>query len=55
MPPLLAGEVARAILTGLPYPRALLTALIERARADHAMGYLRAAFLKAYLGRLRPA
>jgi len=32
--PILAGEVARAVLGGLPYPRSLLIRLIERIRAE---------------------
>ena len=51
VPPLLAGEIARAVITGQPYPRSLLTGLISRARADKQMDYLRAALLKAYLSR----
>lgn len=53
VPPLLAGEIARAVITGQPYPRSLLTSLISRIRADKQMGYLRAALLKAYLSRWR--
>jgi CRISPR-associated protein Csd1 len=33
VPPLLAGEVTRAILTGAPYPRSLLAATLIRLRA----------------------
>jgi CRISPR-associated protein Csd1 len=33
IPPLLAGEVTRAILTGAPYPRSLLAAALIRLRA----------------------
>ncbi|MCA9312389.1 MAG: type I-C CRISPR-associated protein Cas8c/Csd1, partial [Phycisphaerales bacterium] len=32
--PVLAGEVLRAILTGRPYPRALLSAVISRCRVE---------------------
>ncbi len=51
IPPLLAGEMTRAVLTGRPYPNILLAALVERIRADKQVGYLRAALLKAYLTR----
>lgn len=53
IPPQLAGEVTRALLEGSAYPRSLLAALIGRVRADGEMGYARAAFVKAYLCRLR--
>ena len=52
VPPQLAGELTRAMLTGRPYPRTLLSALTTRIRADKNLGYLRAALIKAYLGRL---
>ncbi|MCB2188430.1 MAG: type I-C CRISPR-associated protein Cas8c/Csd1 [Deltaproteobacteria bacterium] len=51
IPPNLAGEFARAVLTGGPYPRTLLTRLVDRVRADHTMNYPRAALVKAYLAR----
>ena len=51
VPPILAGALARAILTGLPYPRSLFTAILGRIRADRAVSYLRAAILKACLVR----
>lgn len=51
IPPLLAGEMTRAILTGQAYPKILLTALLERIRADKQVGYQRAALVKAYLAR----
>lgn len=34
IPPLLGGGLMRAVLTGAPYPRTLLTAVIGRIRAD---------------------
>lgn len=49
--PLLAGAVMRSILTGAAYPRLLLTATIERIRAEQNVGYFRAALIKAYLVR----
>lgn len=51
VPPLLAGALARAILTGSPYPRSLFTAILGRIRADRDVNYLRAAILKACLVR----
>ena len=45
--PLLAGAVARAVLTGGPYPQALLTAMLGRLRADGAMRRERFAAIKA--------
>jgi CRISPR-associated protein Csd1 len=64
IPPHLSGEVMRAILTGQPYPRALLTQTIMRIRADkdeedrrtgrtlEKVSDLRVALLKACLARL---
>lgn len=49
--PILAGAVARSILTGFEYPRALLTATLERIRAEQNVGYYRVALIKAYLTR----
>ena len=51
IPPLLAGAMARSILTGSPYPRALFTGILGRIRADRIVNYLRAALLKACLVR----
>jgi CRISPR-associated protein Csd1 len=51
--PQLAGDVARAVLTGLPYPQSLFNAVVRRVRADSSMNHRRAAFLKAYLIRNR--
>ena len=51
VPPLLAGGLMRSILTGLPYPQGLYTALISRIRADHEVNYVRAAVIKAVLSR----
>ncbi len=47
IPPLLGGALMRAILTGGPYPRALLSAVITRIRADGDVNGTRAAILKA--------
>jgi CRISPR-associated protein Csd1 len=51
IPPNLAGEVMRAILTGGRYPRSLLAAAIMRMRADGAISGMRAAICKACLAR----
>lgn len=52
IPPLLAGEVMRAILGGTPYPRSLLAAAVIRLRAgdDPATGW-HAAVIRAVLAR----
>ena len=52
IPPLLAGEVARAVLAGTPYPRTLLANAIMRLRAgdDPATGW-HAAVIRAVLTR----
>jgi CRISPR-associated protein Csd1 len=64
IPPHLSGEVMRAILTGMPYPRALLAQTIMRIRADQdqedrrtgrtleKISELRVALLKACLARM---
>jgi CRISPR-associated protein Csd1 len=49
--PVLAGGLARAILTGTLYPQNLLPVVLERIRAEHNVTYFRAALLKAYLMR----
>ncbi len=51
VPPNLAGEWLRAILTGASYPLTLLSTLLTRLRADHDVNGLRAAALKAVLIR----
>jgi CRISPR-associated protein Csd1 len=52
IPPLLAGEIMRAVLTGARYPRTLLSAAITRLRAgDAAWTGWHAAAIKAYLNR----
>ena len=49
--PLLAGAVARAVLTGGPYPRPLFSAVIRRIHADCRVNHSRAAILKGFLIR----
>ncbi|NOQ52410.1 MAG: type I-C CRISPR-associated protein Cas8c/Csd1 [Desulfuromonadaceae bacterium] len=49
--PVLAGGMARAMLTGCRYPQNLLPVVLERIRAEHNVTYFRAALIKAYLMR----
>lgn len=51
VPPLLAGELMRAILTGGHYPQSLLTNVVMRMRADGDISGVRAALCKAVLNR----
>ncbi len=51
IPPLLAGPLLRAILTGTKYPQGLFTAVVRRIRADQAVTYPRVSVLKGYLNR----
>lgn len=63
IPPNLAGDTMRAILSGLPYPATLLQAAIRRIRAEQALkdeksgkpipnvNYPRAALIKACINR----
>lgn len=51
IPPNLAGEWLRAVLTGATYPLTLLSSLIMRLRADHDVNALRVAILKSILIR----
>jgi len=49
--PVLAGGLARSMLTGARYPQNLLSMVLERIRAEHGVTYFRAALLKAFLMR----
>ena len=49
--PNLAGEWMRSILSGMPYPLALLSSVLTRIRADGEINALRAGILKALLIR----
>jgi CRISPR-associated protein Csd1 len=49
--PLLAGELTRAILTGMRYPSSVLAAIVMRFRADGQISPLRVALCKAVLAR----
>ena len=51
VPPLIAGEWMRAIVTGTPYPLTLLSTTLMRIRADGEVNALRAAILKSVLIR----
>ncbi|MCG7931866.1 MAG: type I-C CRISPR-associated protein Cas8c/Csd1 [Candidatus Thiodiazotropha lotti] len=51
IPAHLAGELMRSVLTGTPYPHALLTQLMLRIRCDGYIGPLRIAMIKAVLHR----
>jgi CRISPR-associated protein Csd1 len=49
--PVLAGGLAKAMLTGARYPQSLLPAVLGRIRSEHAVTYFRAALIKAFLMR----
>lgn len=53
IPPNVAGEFMRSILSGTPYPATLLQAVIRRIRSDteNRVKPIRAALIKAYLNR----
>lgn len=53
IPPQLAGELLRAILSGQRYPATLLATLLMRLRADGDVSPLRVALLKAIVARNR--
>ncbi len=53
IPPQLAGEMLRAILTGRTYPQTLLSTILMRLRSDKAVTDLRVALLKAVVCRNR--
>ncbi len=51
IPPNLGGETMRSVLSGLPYPRTLLSAAISRCKAEQKVNRTRAAIIKACLVR----
>ncbi len=51
IPPQLAGELMRAILTGTRYPRSLLANTVMRMRSDGDISGIRVALCKAVLAR----
>ena len=51
VPPQLAGQLARCVLTGSRFPASVLACLLQRIHADKKMDYFRAALIKAALCR----
>jgi len=51
VPPLLAGEFFRSILTGDRYPGMLLGQLLQRVRSDGLLDHLRISLIKATIAR----
>ncbi|QIM68373.1 type I-C CRISPR-associated protein Cas8c/Csd1 [Basfia succiniciproducens] len=51
IPPQLAGEYMRSILTGRAYPKTMLTRMIGRIRSDGYISGLRVAVIKAVINR----
>ena len=51
IPPTLGGALMRSILTGQPYPRNLMAAVVTRLRADGRVSGLRGAILRACIVR----
>lgn len=51
IPPTFAGALMRAILTGRPYPRSLLAAVVARIRVDQYVDASRVAICKAIISR----
>ena len=49
--PQLSGELARAVLTGAPYPQSLLATMVRRIRADREVAFARVSAIKAVLVR----
>jgi CRISPR-associated protein Csd1 len=53
IPPNLAGDMIRSILSGSPYPETLLHASIRRIRSERKVDYEHASIIKSYLNRKR--
>jgi len=51
VPPQLAGELARAVLTGSRYPQSVLATIVMRFRADGVVSPLRVSLCKGVLAR----
>jgi len=49
--PHLVGELARAVLTGAPYPQSFLATMVRRIRSDAYVGHERVSAIKACLVR----
>lgn len=55
IPPNVAGNLVRSILTGTPYPATVMQQAIRRIRAEQTVNRLRAGLLKACLNRAKRA
>lgn len=53
IPPVLAGPLLQAIVTGAPYPHGLFAAIVRRIHADRTVNYPRTCMIKGYLTRNR--
>ena len=53
IPPKLAGELMKSILSGTPYPYSFFSAAIRRNKAEQKVTYPRAAIIKACLNRFQ--
>lgn len=51
IPPNLGGDIARAVLSGGPYPRTLLANAVRRCKAEQRITRARAAIIKGFLAR----
>ncbi|MBD5538697.1 MAG: type I-C CRISPR-associated protein Cas8c/Csd1 [Desulfovibrio sp.] len=51
VPPELAGQLARCVLSGGPVPENVFAAILQRIHADKEVDYYRAALIKAFLCR----
>lgn len=51
IPPLLEAPLLASVITGAPYPSALVAAVLRRIRADREVTYLRCCAIKGYLNR----
>ncbi len=49
--PQLAGDLARSVLTGAPYPQSLLATMVRRIRSDGEVAFARVSAIKAVLVR----
>lgn len=49
--PFLAGAIARAVLTGAPYPQTLMSTMLRRMRSDGVVNHVRVAAVKACIAR----
>lgn len=49
--PQLAGDLARSVLLGVPYPQSLLSTMVRRIRSDGQISFVRVSAIKAVLVR----